>query len=164
MGIFGIVIAAYTVKGNATVLGYATPRAEGLADGPKPGDVVYTDASGIMLRNGLTGASERLLESSGGSPWEDLSVAPDGASMLLSSADRLAVLDLTRREIVGTMPAEGRSRLSRWDDDGSVIAWCFDRIGGPEGQILPRGVPLATTVAGAVSNLVVDKGKLGLRK
>ena len=66
--------------------------------------------------------------------------------------------------VVGTLPSEGRSHLSRWDDDGSLIAWCFDRVGGPEGQIIPRGVPLAKKVAGAVSNLAVDKGKLGLRR
>ncbi|MEO7330666.1 MAG: hypothetical protein ABI193_18975, partial [Minicystis sp.] len=146
------------------VLGYATPRAEGLSDGPHPGDLVYADAGGIVVKNSLSGATERVLEASGDSPWEDLSVSPDGASMVLASADRLAVLDIARREIVGTLPSEGRSRLSRWDEDGSLIAWCFDRVGGPEGQIIPRGVPLAKKVASAVSNLAVDKGRLGLKK
>jgi serine/threonine protein kinase len=151
-------------RDQVSVLGYATPRAEGLSDGPRPGDLVYADAGGIVVKNILSGATERVLEATGDSPWEDLSVSPDGASMILASADRLAVLDVARREIVGTLPSEGRSRLSRWDDDGSLIAWCFDRVGGPEGQIIPRGVPLAKKVASAVSNLGVDKGKLGLRK
>lgn len=160
----GAVARLDEARDEVRVLGYATPRAEGLGDGPHPGDLVYADAGGIVVKNTLTGATERVLEASGDSPWEDLSVAPDGASMILASADRLAVLDVARHEIVGTLPSEGRSHLSRWDEDGSLIAWCFDRVGGPEGQIIPRGVPLAKKVASAVSNLGVDKGKLGLRK
>ena len=87
-------------------------------------------------------------------------MAPDGASMLLASADRLASLDLSRHEIVGWMSVEGQTRLSRWDDDGSVLAWSFDRVGGAEGQVIPRGVSLAKLVATSISNLGADKGKL----
>ena len=151
------------------VAGYATPRAAALADGARPGDVAYADAGGIVLLRAqppepetgrITWRSERMLEATGESPWEDLSMAPDGASMLLASADRLASLDLSRHEIVGWMNVEGKTRLSRWDDDGSVLAWSFDRVGGAEGQVIPRGVSLAKLVATSISNLGAEKGKL----
>jgi len=157
------------LSGSAQVAGYATPRAAALADGARPGDVAYADAGGIVLLRAqppepetgrITWRSERMLEATGESPWEDLSMAPDGASMLLASADRLASLDLSRHEIVGWMNVEGKTRLSRWDDDGSVLAWSFDRVGGAEGQVIPRGVSLAKLVATSISNLGAEKGKL----
>ena len=155
--------------GAVRVAGYATPRATGLAEGAHPGDVAYADAGGIVVlhaspREPATGRiswrSERVLEASGESPWEDLSMAADGASMLLASADRLASLDLSRHEIVGWMNAEARTRLTRWDSQGSVIAWSFDRTGGADGQIIPRGIDLAKLVATSISNLGAEKGKL----
>ena len=159
--------------GLVHVAGYATPRAAALADGARPGDVAYADARGIVLlraqrpepeTGNITWRSERMLEATGESPWEDLSMAPDGASMLLASADRLASLDLSRHEIVGWMNVEGKTRLSRWDDDGSVLAWSFDRVGGAEGQVIPRGVSLAKLVATSISNLGAEKGKLTIHR
>jgi hypothetical protein len=156
-------------SGEVRVAGYATPRAAAMAEGTRPGDLAYADAGGIVLLRAsppepgtgrITWRSERMLEASGESPWEDLSIAPDGASMLLASADRVASLDLSRHEIVGWMSVEGRTRLTRWDDDGSVLAWSFDRVGGAEGQVIPRGIGLAKLVATAISNLGADRGKL----
>jgi hypothetical protein len=94
----------------------------------------------------------------------DLSTAPDGSTMLLASGDRLRVLDLGKREIVGELLADGRSRLSAWDREGSVLAWTFDRVGGAEGQIIPRGLGLAVRVAEAASNLRVESRKLVLKR
>lgn len=150
-------------RGAVRLLGYASPRASVIAEGSHPGEVAYVDSTGVILKD-LSGKAERILEATGESPWEDLSVAPDGASMLLSSADRITALDLGRREIVGWIPVDGKGRLSRWDDDGSVIAWSFDREGGAEGQVIPRGVPLAKQIAAAVSNLAVDRGRLVVRR
>jgi hypothetical protein len=96
--------------------------------------------------------------------WEDLSAAADGASVLLASDDRLAVVDVARRELLGSIPTEGRARLSRWDDEGSVLAWSFSRTGGPEGAVIPRGVTLARAVSSAISNLVVEKGRIAIRR
>jgi serine/threonine protein kinase len=155
--------------GTVRVAGYATPRAIGLAEGAHPGDVAYADAGGIVVlhalpREPVTGRiswrSERVLEATGESPWEDLSMAADGASMLLASADRIASLDLSRHEIVGWMSAEAKTRLTRWDSQGSVIAWSFDRTGGADGQVIPRGLDLAKLVASSISNLGAEKGKL----
>ena len=160
-------------SGRVSVAGYATPRAAALADGARPGDVAYADAGGIVLlraspqapnTSALTWRAERVLEATGENPWEDVSMAPDGASMLLASADRVASLDLARHEIVGWMNAEGKTRLTRWDDEGSVIAWSFDRVGGAEGQVIPRGIGLAKRVATSISNLGADKGKLQIHR
>jgi serine/threonine protein kinase len=145
------------------VLGYATPWATAIADGPRPGETAIADATGVvLLRRGE--APVWLREGGGAAAWEDLSAAPDGESMLLASADRIAVLDVARREIVGSIPADGKGRLSRWDDDGSVLAWSFARTGGAAGTVIPRGVALAKRVAESVSNLDVEKGRLSLRR
>jgi len=164
----GAIARIEELSGVVRVAGYATPRAAAMAEGAHPGDVAYADAGGIVLLRAskeagtspITWRSERVLEATGESPWEDLSMAPDGASMLLASADRLASLDLSRHEIVGWMNAEGKTRLTRWDDEGSVLAWSFDRVGGAEGQVIPRGIGLAKQVATSISNLGADKGKL----
>ena len=165
----GAIARIEEASGGVRVAGYATPRATSLSDGARPGDVAYADAGGVVLlrampeapgSSGVAWRSERVLEATGESPWEDLSIAPDGASMLLASADRVAALDLTRHEIVGWMSVDGKTRLSRWDEDGSVIAWSADRVGGAEGQVIPRGLGLARLVATSISNLGVERGKL----
>jgi serine/threonine protein kinase len=145
------------------VYGYATPRATAIADGPQPWEVVYADASGVfLLRPGAQ--PEWLRDGAGNVEWGDLSVSPDGTSLLLAAGDRLAALDLVRRELVGSVEGEGKERFLRWDDDGSLLLWSFDRHGGPEAVVIPRGVPLAKAVARAVSNLEVDEGRLTLRR
>ncbi|MDC3960766.1 nSTAND1 domain-containing NTPase [Polyangium jinanense] len=144
------------------VLGYASPRATALGDGPAPGELVYADDTGVVVLRAR--GPERLLEASGATVWEDVSVAPDGRSMLLLSADRVVALDVARREIVGSMPLRGRTRFVPWDAAGSVLVWSFDRPGGVEGEVIPRGRPLADAVARTLSNLRVDRGRLGLQQ
>ncbi|AUX44909.1 uncharacterized protein SOCE26_063790 [Sorangium cellulosum] len=82
----------------------------------------------------------------------------------LASADRLVVLDLLRREIVGAMPSEGRERLAPWDAEGSALSWSFGRAGGPTGVVVPRGLPLAKRVGEAVSNLRAQGKRLVARQ
>lgn len=139
-------------RGEVRVLGYATPRATAIADGPLPGDAAFADATGVVVirRAGLT---ERVLEGVSGAEWEDIAAAPDGKTLLLSSADRIAALDLERHELVGAMPSDGRERLAPWDAEGSVLSWSFGRVGGATGHVVPRGLPLAQRVGEAVSNL-----------
>jgi len=150
-------------RGAVRLLGYATPRASAIAEGPSPGAVVYADASGVVVLD-ASGKAERVLEAGGESPWEDLSISPDGSSMLLASVERIAALDLKRRELSGSIPTDARSRLSPWDEAGPVLAWSPDRAGGADGQVIPRGVPLARQLAAALSNLAIDKGKLVIRR
>src|SRR5262249_17235072 len=115
----------------------------------------------FLLKPGA--APELLREGNVASEWSDLSVSSDGVSMLLASADRVAALDLGRREMLGSISVEGKERFARWDDDGSGLLWSFDRRGGSEGVVIPRGVHLAKRVAAAVSNLEVDKGRVTIR-
>jgi hypothetical protein len=84
--------------------------------------------------------------------------------MLLLSAERVAALDVARRELVGSMPLRGRTRFVPWDSGGSVLVWSFDLPGGVEGDIIPRGRPLADAVARTLSNLRVDHGQLRLQQ
>src|SRR6185436_554129 len=95
--------------GIIRVLGHAAPRATAIGDGPLPGDLAYADATGILIRR-LGGQVDRVL-----------SVAPDGSTMLLCTGERLWVLDIGKREIVADIAADGRSRFSNWDADGSVL-------------------------------------------
>ncbi len=140
------------------VLGYASPRATAIGEGPRPGEIAYADATGVAILS--RAGAQRVLDTNGSFVWEDLSVSPDRSSMLLVSSDRIAALDLIRRELIGAIAIEGRTRLSRWDDEGSVLAWSYDRMGQVEGIVIPRGVSLARAVSEVVSNLDVDRGKL----
>ncbi|MBK9258836.1 MAG: serine/threonine-protein kinase PknK [Polyangiaceae bacterium] len=74
------------------VMGYATPRASALSDGPSPGELVYADATGVVLLGPRSAV--RLLEPLGATAWEDISVAPNGSSMFLLSIDRVAAVDI----------------------------------------------------------------------
>lgn len=143
--------------------GYATPRATAIGDGPEPGDLSFADADGVSLIK-RSGEQKRVLEGWTGEPFSDLSTSPDGTTMLLATGERIYVLDLHRKEIVGEMRADGRSRLSVWDRGGSVFAWTFDRTGGAEGQIFPRGLELAQRVAQSASNLRVKDRKLVVKR
>lgn len=143
-------------------VGYATPRATAIGDGPSPGEVAFADSRGVAVMS-RSGEIRRLLEESGEAVG-DLSTSPDGGTMLLASGDRLRVLDLSKREIVGELLADGRSRLSAWDREGSVLAWSFDRVGGAEGQVIPRGLGLAVKVAETASNLRVENRRLVLKR
>jgi serine/threonine protein kinase len=145
------------------VLGYATPRARAIADGPHRGEVAYVDDGGVsLLRPGA--APVVLWASDGATEWTDLAAAPDGMSMLLTAAGRVAALDVTRRELLGSVPVLGVDRMTQWDDEGSVLLWGFERKGGAEGVVVPRGVGLAKRVAEAVANLEVEKGRIAIRK
>jgi serine/threonine protein kinase len=143
-------------------VGYATPRATAIGDGPGAGEVAFADSRGVAVMT-RSGELRRVLATTG-ETVSDLSTSPDGSTMLLASGDRLRVLDIGKREVVGELLADGRSRLSAWDREGSVLAWSFDRVGGAEGQVIPRGLGLAVKVAEAASNLRVENRRLALRR
>ena len=44
-----------------------------------------------------------------------------------------------------------------------MLLWSFDRKGGAEGAVIPRGAALAKRVSLAVSNLDVEKGRIVIR-
>lgn len=140
------------------VVGYANPRASALSDGPAPGELVYADATGVVLLGATT--ATRLLEPMGATVWEDIATAPDGKSMFLLSIDRVAALDITRKEIVGTIPLRGKNRFLRWDGNGSVMTWSFDSVGDADADIIPRGREVTNKLSRALCNLRIEKGRL----
>jgi serine/threonine protein kinase len=157
-------VARIDGEGDAVrVVGWATPRADAIGDGAAEGELSWIDASGVISVD-RDGRASRLLELQGGATWEDLRVSADGGSMLLASADRVSVLDLRLREIVGGMAVERGGRLGVWDSDGSVVVWSYGRAGGARGVIVPRGLPLARRVAESLSNLEVRERRLVLRR
>ncbi len=148
---------------SVSVLGYATPRASAITDGPDRGDAIVSDATGVVL---LAPGRPPVSLDAEASPteWSDLSLSPDHASLLLAAADRVAALDVGRRILLGSIPVHGKDRMARWDDEGSVLLWSFDRKGGAEGTVIPRGHALAQRVAAAVSNLTVEDGRVVVRR
>ncbi|HRI65439.1 MAG TPA: hypothetical protein PK156_14425, partial [Polyangium sp.] len=140
------------------VVGYASPRASALSDGPAPGELVYADSTGVVLLKSQSAV--RLLEPMGAIVWEDISLAPDGQSMFLLSTDRVAALDIGRREILGSAPLHGRTRFFPWDDNGSVLAWTFDSFGEPEVDIITRGRESTDKMSRILCNLRIEKGRL----
>jgi hypothetical protein len=140
------------------VFGYASPRASALTDGPAPGELVYADATGVVMLGPQSAV--RLIEPMGATVWEDISVAPDGKSMFLLSVDRVAALDMGRREIVGSIPLRGRTRFLPWDKDGSVMAWSYDTAGDAEVDIIPRGREITNKMSRILCNLRVEQGRL----
>jgi hypothetical protein len=140
------------------VVGYASPRASALSDGPMPGELVYADATGVVLLGPRSAV--RLIEPMGATVWEDISISPDSRSMFLLSTDHVAAVDIVHPEIVGSIPLRGRSRFLPWDKDGSVLAWSFDVAGDAEADIIPRGRAVTTKISRALCNLRVENGRL----
>jgi hypothetical protein len=158
----GAIVRLDDATRSVTVLGYATPRADALADGPRPGEVVFADATGVVLLR-RSAAPELVRAGDGLVEWSDLSFSPNGVTLLAAAADRVAAIDVTRHELLGSITTSGKERMTRWDDEGSVLLWSFDRRGGADGLVIPRGPSLAKRVSEAVSNLDVEKGRIVLR-
>jgi len=158
----GAVARVDDATGEVRVLAYATPLATAIGDGPRPGEVAFIDGAGVFVVS-EAGAPRAVLEGAAGASWEDFAVAPDGRTMLLASSERIAALDLEQGSLIGSMHSDGFTRLSPWDEEGSVLAWSFDRTGGAEGLVVPRGLGLSQRVARAVSNLRVEKKRLVAR-
>jgi hypothetical protein len=146
--------------GAARLYGYARPRATAIGDGPRPGDLAFADAGGVVIQS-RGGEAKRALEGLGGVEITDLAIAADGGSLLLAASDRLRVLDLATGDIVGSLAEVGLTRLSPWDERGeSVVAWVFDRVGGAYGRVIPRAPGLVRAIARSTSNLRVDDRRL----
>ncbi len=83
----GAVARIDDITRSVQVLGYATPRAYAIADGPAPGDAIYSDGTGVVrVRPGQP--PQRLYADDGGTEWSDLSLSPDHTSLLLAAANR----------------------------------------------------------------------------
>ena len=145
-------------EGTIHAYGHATPRATAMADGPLPGELLFADATGVVLRERQSAHDRTLLEATGEVVWEDLHSYRDGRALLLASAERLAVLEVERHEIVDELETEPRGRFASWDDEGSVMLWASSFDGAAVGEVVPIGRGLAAKVASSVSNLSASLG------
>lgn len=145
-------------SGEVRLLGYASPRASMVGEGPG-GEVLYADATGVV-ELGPNGERRQLLPASGRAPWSDVAWSSDGKSLLVGSVEEVGVLDIERRELAGTYPLEGFGRFAPWDADGSVLLWSYDRVGGAAGKVIPNSRALALEAAASLSNLTVREGEL----
>ncbi|MFO0588567.1 MAG: protein kinase [Polyangiaceae bacterium] len=143
------------------LLGYATPRATAVADGPAPGEVLFSDATGVLLLR-ATGSVDRVSETDADAAVTDVATSPDGNTILFLAGKKLHVLDVARGERRVTSAKE-RERILAWDEEGSVLLWSSDRAGPAEGTIVPRAKALALRVAQASSNLAVDHGAIVIK-
>ncbi|MEZ4308330.1 MAG: hypothetical protein R3F14_09830 [Polyangiaceae bacterium] len=141
------------------MLTYATPRATAVADGPSPGEVLFADATGVLVIR-PTGTIDRLSETDAEVTVTDVAAAAGGRTVLFLAGQKLHVLDPESGER-RAMKVKNHERLFPWDEEGSVLLWSSDRIGPAEGSIVPRAKALAKRVAQAASNLeVTDTGDL----
>jgi hypothetical protein len=141
--------------GNLASYGHASSRATAMTDGPRPGELIFADETGMVLR-ARSRKDRQLLGPSSEHEWSDARVLPGAKYALVASASALAVLDLERPEIVGQTEVHLRGRLARWDDEGSTLLWSYAFMGGAKGDVVPIGKTLAGKIAGAASNLVAQ--------
>jgi hypothetical protein len=145
-------------KGELRPYGHATPRPTAMSDGFAPGELLFADATGVTLRKRASARDQRLLEASGDTVWEDMQPLRQGHYVMLSTVDRVAVLDAERGQLLDEMLTAPRGRLTNWDGDGSFLLWSYEFVGPARGEIIPVGRPLASAVAGSVSNLAATLG------
>ncbi|RLB64167.1 MAG: hypothetical protein DRI90_05205, partial [Deltaproteobacteria bacterium] len=153
----GAMVRADGPTGAIRPYGHATPRASAMADGPLPGQLLFADETGLVLRS-EQGQDRVLLAPTADRTWEDIRVLPDGNTLLVAWAHGVAMVDMARREILGELEIFGRGRLAPWDDEGSTMVWAFDFMGQPAGEVIPIGRTLAQAAGAAASNL---RAKLG---
>jgi serine/threonine protein kinase len=153
----GAMVRVEGPSGSIRPYGHATPRSSAMTDGPQPGQLIFADETGLVLRS-EQGQDRVLLAPTADRVWEDIRVLPGGHTLLVAWAHGVAMVDIARREILGELETRGRGRLAPWDDEGSTLVWAFDFMGQPVGEVIPIGPSLAKEAGAAASNL---RAKLG---
>src|SRR5690606_8763788 len=116
----GALFRADGAHGRLRGYGRANPRASAMGDGPQPGDLLFADETGVVLRR--PGQSDRrLLGPQADREWSDLRLMPGGRHLLLAWAHGVALLDVERGEIAGELELRERGRIAPWDGEGSVL-------------------------------------------
>jgi len=157
----GALLRANGSNGGLRAYGHATPRATAMADGPEPGDLIFADDTGLILRR--TGhADERLLKPMVRRTWSDIAMLPGNETMLVAWAHGVVLYDLERREIVGDLDTPAHGRLAPWDAQGSQLVWAFSFMRQPQGQVIPFNRELALRIGETVSNLRAVLGPDGV--
>jgi hypothetical protein len=148
-------LARASASGTLRPYGNASPRATAMADGRTPGELLFADESGIVLRS-RGEQDRRVLGPTAERQWSDLRVLPGRKRALAAWVNGLALVDLERAEMLGWTELGGRGRLAAWDEEGSVLSWSFANQGPPLANLVPLGRTLAKAVAERASNLLAD--------
>lgn len=149
---------------TVSIMARAAPRATALAAGAEPGEALFADGLGLWrLRS--TGGAEKIVAAPPGAPWEDVLPVLAGAAILVASAEELSVVDVASGAVVAAAPIRGRTKLVRWGDSGSVLAFAPDVDGIAQGVVVPYGSDVVSAIGALSSNLRVGpSGALELKR
>lgn len=154
----GAMVRLDGVTGAVEAFGHAMPRATAMADGARPGELVFADDRGVILRR--AGVEDRvILPPLSERVWEDIALGPDGTTAWLSWAHGVTVIDLNLGDVLGELEVTAHDRLTRWDDAGSLLLWPYSYKGQPKGRVIPIGRELAAAVGAAASNIRAGLGE-----
>ncbi|MBL8740491.1 MAG: hypothetical protein JNK04_05335, partial [Myxococcales bacterium] len=160
----GEIIRIDEASDEVRLLAVASPRATALGDGVEPGEALFADVTGVF-RVRRSGEIESIAGPRSSAAWEDVARAQGGRAVVLASASELAVVEMDARAITGSVPIRGMTRLTPWDDEGSLLAYAPDIEGIENGVIIPFGATIPDAVGSLASNLRVDpKGNLTLKR
>lgn len=153
-------MARADASGSLRSYGHAAPRATSMTDGPRAGELLFSDESGVVVRS-IGAQDRRLVAALSDREWSDARVLPGGAVAALAWVGGLALVDLERAELLGWTELEGRGRLAPWDAEGSLLAYGHALVGPPTGDLIPLGPSLARAMAARASNLVGELDATG---
>ena len=146
------------------LLGRGHPRATALGDGIEPGEALFADGIAVY-RVRRSGAVERLASTPPDAPWEDLAVTQDKKAIVLASASSVAVADVETGAVLGSEPLRGLTKITAWDDQGTMALYSPDLDGVGYGVLIPFGPKVIEAVGALASNLRVDeKGALSQKR
>jgi hypothetical protein len=150
-------------SGRVRPYGHATPRATAMANGPAPGDLLFADDRGVILRHGAPDRDEVMVSPLADRVWEDLALSPDKKTLWLSWAHGVTVVDVALRDVVGELEVPAHDRFTAWDDGGSLLLWPFSFKGPARGYVIPIATELALAVGTSASNIRAELGAEDLR-
>lgn len=140
---------------EARLVTTAKPRASALGDGMAPGETIFADAAGVHLVR-ASGEVVRIAPPRIGPAWEDVLATKDGRGVVVASSGELGVIDLSSRSLAATVPVIGMTRLARWDEHGTVLAYAPDLDGIAHGMLIPFAPRSTDAIGSLASNLRVD--------
>jgi serine/threonine protein kinase len=146
------------------LLGRGHPRATALGDGIAPGEALFADGIAVY-RVRRSGQVDRLASTPPDAPWEDLAVTRDRKAIVLASASSVAVADVESGAVLGSVPLKGLTKITAWDDEGTMALYSPDLDGVSYGVLIPFGPKVIEAVGALASNLRVDdKGALSQKR
>ena len=89
----------------------------------------------------------------------------DKKAIVLASASSVAVADVETGAVLGSEPLRGLTKITAWDDQGTMALYSPDLDGVGYGVLIPFGPKVIEAVGALASNLRVDeKGALSQKR